>query len=266
MKKIAILFCCLIMLMGAKAQENNSKFEASVRAGLIGSGLTIPKATFQNESEFGYNATQSMKPGALAGLVFDFQLVNQCYLQTGILYSWQRFGQVQNARYTDSLNTDYSIASQNLITMHRVKVPLMVNYRFSTESNHFVVGAGVYLDCAAGGNLTYDASAVLTPEGLAQQSYMMNGSFDPYKNDVKKIYYHEASDNYISSYKISDGNILNRVDFGASLELGYQISKFYVGVHADLGLLNSMNQNFTQHTYIQRNLNIQLMLGYKINE
>lgn len=266
MKRLFALLGVLIIGLNVWAQDELPKVGVHFRAGINASTFLIPNITFQNESYFGYASEQSLKIGAMAGFVVDVKLKNKCFLQTGLLYSWQRVGQMQTATFTDtSTKTGYSIASQNSYIMHRLKLPVMFQYHFSTNPNHFVVAAGVYVDAALGGSLTYDGSAILKPQGLSQQSYMMAGSFDPYKNDRKKIYYSLADDDYVSTYSLYDGPILNRVDFGTSLELGYMISKFYIGVHADFGLLNSMRKDFTQNIYVQRNMNIQLMLGYRIS-
>lgn len=93
----------------------------------------------------------------------------------------------------------------------------------------------------------------------------MAGDFNPYTKEPKQIRYSLADDEFINTYPLKEGRVLNRMDFGISMELGYQISQFYIGVHADFGLLNSMNPKFTQHKYVQRNLNFQLMVGYRIN-
>lgn len=265
MKKLFILFGIIVFSVGLMAQEEPSKVQVGVRAGLGGSTLLIPKSTIMNESVFGYSSEQSIKLGAMAGLVVDFQVMPKGYIQTGLLYSWQRVGQVQGARFTDSLSTQYSISSENLYTMHRLKVPLMFNYHFSTSKNHFVLGAGIFADAALAGKLTYNGSAVLTTVDNEKQSYVMGGEFNPYTNDPKQIRYSVADDDHIDLYTVSEENILNRIDFGLSLEIGYQISQFYVGAHLDFGLLNAMNPKFTTHKYDQRNMAFQLMLGYRIN-
>lgn len=266
MKKISLFLTFLLMLqIGVQAQDENPKVQLAVRAGLNGSTLLIPKSTIQNESAFGYNSTQKMKLGATAGLVADIRLKEKLYLQTGILYTWQRTGQTQTTQYTDSSAVYHSLTSDNIYTTHHLKVPLMLFYHSSAEKNHFVAGAGIYVDAALAGRITYNGSEVTSSSSEGQKSYIMAGDFNPYTKEPKQIRYSLADDEFINTYPLKEGRVLNRMDFGISMELGYQISQFYIGVHADFGLLNSMNPKFTQHKYVQRNLNFQLMVGYRIN-
>jgi len=265
MKKISILLSIILLLqVCVRAQDENPKVQFAVRAGLNGSILLIPSSTIQNESSFGYLSNQKLKIGATAGLVMDVRLREKLYLQTGVLYSWQRLSQIQNAQYSDTMGVRHSFASNNLYTTHHVKVPLMIFFHSSEEKNHFVAGAGLFVDVAMAGKLTYYGSEVLTTEDKVI-SNILEGELELYKPGKKEIYYCEANDNTFQHYTLAQDKILQRLDFGVGMELGYQISQFYIGVHADFGLLNSMNPKFTQHKYVQRNLNFQVMLGYKIN-
>lgn len=265
MKKISLFLSFLLILqIGVHAQEENPKVQLAVRAGLNGATLLIPESTIQNVSAFGYTSNQKLKIGATAGLVVDFRLKKKLYLQTGVLYSWQRLSQTQNAQYSDTLGIRHSIASNNLYTTHHLKVPLMLFFHSSEDKNHFVAGAGLFVDVAMAGKLTYNGSEVLTNEDKVI-SNILEGELELYKPGKKKIYYCEANDNTFQHYALTQDKILQRLDFGVGMELGYQISQFYIGVHADFGLLNSMNPKFTQHKYVQRNLIFQLMVGYRIN-
>ena len=140
----------------------------------------------------------------------------------------------------------------------------MLFYHSSAEKNHFVAGAGIYVDAALAGKITYNGSEVISSSD-GQQSYIMAGDLNLYTKEPKQIRYSLADDDFINTYPLKEGRVLNRMDFGVSMELGYQISQFYIGVHADFGLLNTMNPKFIQHKYVQRNLNFQLMVGYRIN-
>ena len=265
MKKISLFLSFLLILqIGVHAQEENPKVQLAVRAGLTGATLLIPESTIQNVSAFGYTSNQKLKIGATAGLVVDFRLKKKLYLQTGVLYSWQRLSQTQNAQYSDTSAVRHSVASDNLYTTHHLKVPLMLFYHSSEAKNHFVAGAGLFVDVAMAGKLTYNGSEVLTDEGEIT-SNILTGELELYNKGKKELYYCEANDNTFQHYELTRDKILRRFDFGVGMELGYQISQFYIGVHADFGLLNIMNPNFTQYKYMQRNLNFQLMVGYRIN-
>jgi len=263
MKKIILLICLLCPFILINAQDEVQRAQVSARIGLSGTSMLIPNSTISNQTAFGYSATQQLKMGVTGGLIADIHLKNKWFLQTGVMYGWQRFHQEQYARF-DQNSHNLSIASENLYTMHRAKVPLMIYYHSTLEPNHFVVGLGLFADVALGGKLTYDASAhVIDPDNEAID-YMASGSFDPFRNDHKYLYYHISNDDYTQKYDLYRGNILNRFNFGLAGEVGYQISKFYVGAHVDFGLGNMMNKKFAEN-YVERLISFQIMLGYKIN-
>ena len=165
MKKTTIILLSIMLLFFcATAQEDEPKVAVGVRVGINGSSLLIPRSTFESAYSTNYNSEQAMKVGAVAGLDIDIKLKEKLSLQTGLFYSWQRFGQEQGAVFTDTNNVRYSIGSVNQYTVHHLRLPVMVKYHFSTNPNHFVIAAGLYADYALSGEITYDASAVLTQE------------------------------------------------------------------------------------------------------
>ena len=278
MKKILFLF-----LFGARgcslmAQENNTApaYTFGIRAGVNGSSLLIRQISFSYISGKSYSSTQKMKIGAHAGFVFDVPIKNKFHFQTGLIYVWQRFGQEQQCRFTKGditvSTTSYSIGSINNYTTHHLRLPLMLNYHFSTNPNHLVIGAGLYLDGTLSGMLAYDASAIVTTvsveEGTTTHNYFASGSLDPYKNERQRLYYTLDNEDYVNSYTVHNGNLLKRMDVGVALEVGYQISKFYLGVGADFGLLNMMKVRskggYFSDGLAQRNFCLQLNFGYNI--
>lgn len=279
MKKglLSILLVLFSLISFSQELVENQIMRVSARIGLNGSSLLyprnlngqlmeVPETIFPAGVASGtYNTTSSIKIGATAGLLFDFKLKEKLSLQTGLFYTLQRCGQVQTAVFNDTNNTHFSISSDNVYKIHHLKLPVMVNYRFSSNSNYFVVGAGLFVDCALGGDLTYDASAVVTSNTDEVSQYLASGNFDPFKKDIKYLYYHMANEDYMYKYNLYNGNILNRFDMGVALELGYQVNKFFVGAHVDIGLLNMSNEEFLGASFAQHNCNFQLMFGYKIN-
>jgi len=271
MKKILFLFLFGTLGLTLLAQESTlTPFSIGFRAGINGSSLLIPQSSFSSISGKSYTSTQKMKIGAHAGFVANIQLKDKLYLQPGILYYWQRVGQEQQCRYSEIDETagstsSYSIGSINTYTTQHLRIPVMVNYHFSTKPNHFVIGGGIFLDGSLAGLIAYDASATVTTnseEGTFTTNYFGNGDFDPYKKDKKELYYTVGNDDYVSSYDLYNGNLLKRFDVGAALEVGYQISKFHIGVGAQFGLLNMVNPDFFSDGFAQRNFNLQLTIGY----
>lgn len=272
MKKILLLFLFGVLGGSVLAQENASPAcTFGFRAGINGSSLLIRQISFSYISGKNYSSTQKMKIGAHAGFVFDVPINDKFHFQTGLFYCWQRFGQEQQCRFTEgdveTTVSSYSIGAVNTYTTHHLRLPVMLNYHFSTRPNHFVVGAGLYLDGCLSGLLAYDASAIETvtsEEGTFTHNYFGSGSIDPYKNVRQDLYYTMDGDDYVLSYTIYNGNLLKRMDLGVALEAGYQISKFHIGVGAHFGLLNMCKTGFFSEGFAQRNFNLQLSFGYNI--
>lgn len=277
MKKFLFLFLFGALGCSLMAQENSAPaYTFGIRAGVNGSSLLIRQISFSYISGKNYTSTQKMKIGAHAGFVFDVPIKNKFHFQTGLLYVWQRFGQEQQCRYTEGditvSTSSYSIGSTNTYTTHHLRLPLMINYHCSTKSNHLVLGAGLYLDGTLSGLLAYDASAIVTTNsvenGTTTQHYFASGSLDPYKNERQRLYYTLENEDYVNSYTVYNGNLLKRMDVGVALELGYQISQFYIGVGADFGLLNmckgKSKGGYFSDGFAQRNFNLQLSFGYNI--
>ncbi|MBR4135484.1 MAG: PorT family protein [Bacteroidales bacterium] len=265
MKKIALLVTLIGLLTVVQAQEEVQRAQLSARIGLSGTTMLIPNSTITSLTSFGYYSTQKLKLGVTGGLIVDIHLKNKWFLQSGVMYGWQRLHQVQNSVFTDAENYHFSIASENLYKMHRLKIPVMIYYHTSLSDNHFLVGAGLFADVALGGKIVYDASAVVQDPDNNTTNYVASGQFDPFLKDTKYLYYSIAGDNYTDKYRLYRGNILQRFNFGIAAEAGYQVSKFYVGVHADFGLLNMMNKEYGGDNYKERLFSFQVMLGYKIN-
>ncbi len=280
MRKILFLFLFVAIGFSLMAQDNSAPaYTFGVRAGVNGSSLLIRQISFSYISGKNYTSTQKMKIGAHAGFVFDVPIKNKFHFQTGLLYVWQRFGQEQQCRYTEGdievSTSSYSIGSINTYTTHHLRLPLMINYHFSTKPNHLVVGAGLFLNGTLSGMLAYDASAIVTTNSVENgttttttQHYFGSGSLDPYKNERQRLYYTIENEDYVNSYTVHNGKMLKRMDVGAALELGYQISQFYIGAGAYFGLLNMCKDKskggFFSNGFAQRNFNLQLTFGYNI--
>lgn len=265
MKKITAIILCIMLMISALAQNDAQRVGINVRVGLGGSTLMLPQMSKATLATKGYDASQKMKIGGVAGLMADIKIKDNWSLQTGVTYSMQRFTQQQTSVFTDSSNIHYSLASDNTYKMHRLRVPIMVAYHFAGENNHLSIAAGLYADAALAGDITYDASAVITPQNGSETKYVLGGNFDPFKNETKYLYYNIADDSHVGKYNLYNGNILNRFDLGASVEVGYYISKLYIGLQANFGLLDMTNKGYFKPNYVERNFNFNLLLGYKIN-
>lgn len=259
-------FCFLLLLLAsavfvfAQNTDDNPKVRISVRVGGVGSLYVVPKGTSMNLNPSDDHAEQSMKIGLTAGLSVNIPLTNKLFLQTGLMYSMQRNGEHGFATYLSN-DTNYSVDATIKYKSHHLRLPLMLMYHGSTEPNHFCIGAGVFADVVMGGRLNLSASARLTPG----DSYIFEGDFDPFSPGNKYMNYHIASDDFSQKVLLGNGPFFKRFNFGLAAEIGYQISKVYLGAHLDFGLLNMARPEMCGEQYKQRPLDVQVVIGYNIN-
>ncbi len=265
MKRLIILLLCLTCgLMAVAQQENgNTKVKVGVRVGGVGSYYIAPKGQSISLNPSDDYAERSMKIGATAGLSIDILLNPKLHLQTGLMYSLQRNGEHGFGK-NDSLfepETEYDVDAYIKYQSHHLKLPVMLMYHASAKPNHFCLGAGVFADFAMGGRLQYSSSARPT-EG---DSYLLEGDFNPYEVGNKYLYYHSTNDPFSQKMLVGNGPYFKRFNFGVSAEIGYHISKFYLGAHLDIGVLNMARPDVCGENYKQRPLDVQVMIGYNIN-
>lgn len=267
MKRLIILALCLAYsLMAVAQQENdNPKVKVGVRVGGVGSYYVVPKGVSINLNPSKDYAQQSMKIGATAGLSVDILLTPKLHLQTGLMYSLQRNGEhgfgKDSLLFEPEQKKEYDVDAYIKYRSHHLKLPVMLMYHVSTNPNHFCLGAGVFADFTMGGRLNYSASARPT-EG---DSYLLEGDFNPYEAGNKYLYYHPTNDSYSQKMLVGNGTYFKRFNLGVSAELGYQISKFYIGAHLDFGVLNMARPEMCGENYKQRPLDVQVLIGYNIN-
>lgn len=266
MKKITFLLLLFCLGFGLMAQENSiPKVAIGVRAGLNGSSILVNKNTLSFDK--GYSSTQKLKLGAQAGFTVNFRFKEKWTFQTGLIYAWQRTGQEQSSKFVKDLSS-YSIGSTNAYTSHHLRLPVMINYHINTNPNHLIIGLGLYADGTLGGTLAYDASAIVTTateQGTEINNFFASGELHPYKNERHRLYYTENKDDFVKTYDLYTGQMLKRFDIGLNLEIGYQISQFYVGIGGNIGLLNMARKEFFGNQFAERNFSLQLNFGYTIN-
>lgn len=259
-------FCFLLLLLAsavfvfAQNTEDSPKVRISARIGGVGSLYVAPKGTSISLNPSDDYVTRSMKIGISAGLSLKIPVSDKLFLQTGLMYSMQRNVEHGFATYLSN-DTNYSVDATIKYKSHHLRVPLMLMYQTSTEPNHFCLGAGVFADVAMGGRLNYSASAKLNPG----DSYIFEGDFNPFSPGNKYLNYHIVSDEYSQKYLLGNGPYFKRFNFGVAAEIGYQISKVYLGAHLDFGVLNMVRPEMCGENYKQRPLDVQVLIGYNIN-
>ena len=262
MKRIRILLVLLAVAFSAMAQNDsdNPMVRVGVRVGGVGSYYVAPKDESISLNPSDDYAERSMKIGLTAGLSVDIPLTPKLHLQTGLMYSLQRNGEHGFGSFSQS-DTDYSIDATIKYKTHHLRLPVMLMYHLSTEPNHFCFGAGVFADVVMGGRLNFHSSMRVNPG----DSYLFDGDFNPFESGNKYLQYHKVNDDYIQKLLLGNGPFFKRFNFGVSAEIGYQISKVYLGAHLDFGVLNMARPEMCGETYKQRPLDVQVVIGYNIN-
>lgn len=262
MRRIWIFLVCLAYISTAIAQDTATgpKVRVSVRVGGVGSLYVAPKGQAISLNPSQDHPERTMKIGAAAGVSVNFAMTQKLFLQTGLMYSLQRNGEHGFGTFTES-DTVSSVDATIKYTSHHLRLPVMVMYHLSTKPNHFCFGAGVFADVTLGGRLNYSSSVRVNPG----DSYLYEGDFNPFEQGNKYLYYHMVSDEYSQKYLLGNGSYFKRFNFGVSAEIGYQISRFYLGAHLDFGVLNMARPEMCGENYKQRPLDVQVMIGYNIN-
>ena len=262
MKRLIILALCLACSLMAVAQQenNNPKVKVGVRVGGVGSCFIVPQNEVISLNPQNSKPKRPMKIGLTAGVTVDIPISQKLNLQTGLMYSLQRAGEKDQCIYNIG-DTNYSVDSKITYKSHHIKLPLMILFQGSNKPNHFVAGVGVFADVALGGKLRYDASAVLTPGG----KYLIEGDLNPYNKENQYLRYRLNDDDFWYKHNLGYGSLFKRFNFGISAEIGYQISKVYLGAHIDFGVLNMARPEMCGENYRQRPLNVQVLIGYNIN-
>lgn len=264
MKKIGFLGLWLLLCAVSFAQTTTKDMQR-VNAYLLGGvnfskymipgSVTNPLTPMQNE------AIYSMKAGGQVGLFADIMINNHWSVEPGLMYSYQRTQSYFAGSYSHG-DTTISKEATEWYKTHYAKLPVMINYHFSANENHFVVGLGLYASCALSSKASLDETQSYST-GLQFSRY---GNFDPYLKKNRSLYRQIVNDDYVSKlpYSFSD-NFYHRFEMGLSVKAGYQISKFYLGFQADFDLLNMANKQFFGNDFSQRDLCLQIMFGYRIN-
>jgi len=117
------------------------------------------------------NSSQNsiLKVGALAGINVDIKVLKRCYIQTGLLYTYDNIKFKEEVDFTAAgLGTAYLQRSTNL---HYIKLPLYLMYKSGYEgSGRFMAGAGPYIAYAFLANQSVAEPYTLTDStGQAQK-------------------------------------------------------------------------------------------------
>ncbi|MBQ9508099.1 MAG: outer membrane beta-barrel protein [Bacteroidales bacterium] len=263
MKKIFIIFlmfsCSITMLMA----QGQGTFRAGLRIGPNFSTLYGIESDGQKiPTLFSYSERYKMKPGVRAGFVFDIGLTDVISIQPAIYYSLQRWGSKGQFELTDSI----VLKTDETLSMQLIQIPVLVNFRIAFKNDFrkaFVFGVGPYFSVAMVGQDVLDGLFINQYTG---ESLDIRGKANFYKNE-EICYYVTQKNGQVEKYKTDfDSHPFHRCDFGFTVAAGFELNRFYIGVAADFGVINSANTKEWEEAgvrgYSQRNLNLQATVGY----
>lgn len=216
------------MAFGANAQEKKVSF--GVRAGMNISGINDKyTGELDGASASDYESDFKSRVGFHVGVVMDWQLAGNFYLQPGLYYT-TRGGKI------DESQEDYKYEEK--WRMGYLQLPVLASYRFNiSDKVKWHVNAGPYVALGLGGKVKYN------DDGDKYDIKMFGTTPDDAEDD--------------SDYK----NGIKRFDAGLSFGMGVSINKVYVGVVYDLGLCNIADKDAWKD-YKIRNRNFAITVGY----
>lgn len=266
-KTIAIIVLLVCGTMSLMAQEKVS-FKAGLRVGANFSTLYGVESDGQIiPTIFSAAEKYKMKPGVRAGLVFDIGLTPKVSIQPAIYYSWQRWGSEGQCYATFNQQDTFIMRTKEVMNMQLVQIPVLVNFRLkfkNNEKNAFVFGVGPYFSVALAGQDAMEGT--LIDQNNEANYWKIRGKANFYKDEKISLYKTEQDD-FVTEYPTGFYNHpFRRCDFGFSVAVGFELKKFYIGAGADFGVINTANVNEWERVgireYSQRNLNLQVNLGY----
>jgi hypothetical protein len=226
MKKI--FFSTALVLSGAF-------FTASAQStGTTGSGLSFgirAGVNLQNINGTDYGDDKlknKLVPRFHAGVNVELPLADQFYLQPGLLFS---------TKGAEFRNSDIGLNNANLNVSY-LEVPLNFLFKPTLGTTKLLLGVGPYVAFGIGGKLT--------PEGGSASSL-------EFKNEMNAI-------------ETLNGNVYRRLDAGANLLFGFELSsKISAQLNAQLGLakMNPDVEGANDNNAAYRNTGFGLSVGYR---
>lgn len=240
MKKILALVAVFVILLSAaeiKAQEKKVSF--GIRAGANLSGQCVNFSEIYSDT---YESNVSWKVGFLAGAVLDLKVGKGFVVQPGVFAKYQAY---------DYLSTSiknlggYMRILKGDANYYTFQIPLLVSYRVNMSSLEWQIDAGPYVAFGVGGNNNIESTElILGDTGSSTKTYKYKHGF----------------------YDKSDGVVVGNETFDCGLKLGTGLnikSKYYVGVHYNLGLINAgKNHDGFKSAPRVKNHSVDFSIGY----
>lgn len=264
MKKRLLLCCiCLFCCFLASAQTDTVAPQR-VRVGLELGGNYTFLVSFGDFTQSQSQVSRSKNIAYQVGLFTDIPLRNKLTLRTGLWYACSRnLGySVYNGILAAGNDTLVGVIEETpYLKAHYLKVPVIINYNFSENKNHFYLGVGIFAECALTGMLDDNMNVRVNDTS----NFKIGGIFDPFLTERRQMHIREVGDDYSYPFDYVRDNFYNRFNLGFSLRLGYQISNFYIGVQGEFGILNMLNTKLYGNNNGMHKANLQLNIGYNIN-
>lgn len=135
--RVALLPSLLFFLLPCTNAQIKVGPEAGVNFGL-------QRSVIKMNSETSGNRSSTLKAGAMAGINVDIKVLKNCYVQTGLFYTYD------NVKFKDQVDlTNYNLGNVKKELhkdIHYLRVPLYLMYKSGFEgSGRFLAGVGPYV-------------------------------------------------------------------------------------------------------------------------
>jgi len=217
----------------AVQQTTNAQIKVGLRAGVNFSNLNYKDETDKK-------ATTQSVPGIQIGLTADIPLVENFYVQPGLMYADRGFKEETGSSLGYGVNFE--------VKANYFEIPVTFLYKPKLGSGKLIAGAGPYIGFGTGGNWTSDSQVVV-------QGDIMIGN----KGDL--IFRNDGSEGgNLESY-----NYGRPVDYGAGFLLGYEHkSRVYLQGNTQVGVANLQSQfGDFKPKGSKRNSSFGISVGYK---
>jgi len=218
------------------------------------------------------NVSYSSQSGFTAGIMVDFRLYKNFYLQTGASYAMykysNKFEEPINNRIVRTLGTsvyvgNYTNRYKEVYTTNIIEVPILASYRLViSRYNSFHINLGPYISYGLTSKMDISGSSEISGNiyrlrvnnvdyndlmGTFRESYHVSGNFDMYSKTLGYTMTQEGAESlgYKEEWKDTFSSApYNRLNYGLKAGVVYEIHGFQLGLYFNYQLSNMANDKY----------------------
>ncbi|MEG1905649.1 MAG: porin family protein [Bacteroidales bacterium] len=257
MKRLWLILIGITLFSNVQAQEKTKqRVTFGLRAGINFSDIVSSNQDDLPLSVFSHSDDYKSKIGGRIGIVADID--HHLYVQPGLYYSYKR---IYNHYF--GYQTVENIEVSEMYTLQYLELPILISYHLPIGKNSLNFSAGPYFGYGLQGKITMQEKYY---NKTTNTSLDINGTTHYFKDNQTSLYATDNQTGYTEKIETNNYAAANRFDFGVSVAVGFEISKFYIGVGYDIGIYNTGAQKFWDAAgmkkYKQHNMNFQATVGY----